>query len=59
MTKAKLFKQLYFIPFRELRECINNVIAENRNIPLEKAKYKKYLRPNEAESVKEFFGVEN
>ena len=58
MTKSKLFSELMFIPSNELRHEINKVIAENRKIPIEKAKYKKFIRPNEVKMVKETFGVE-
>ncbi len=44
--KTLLFKYP-FIPVNEGRATINEIIAEKRNLPLEKAKYKKSLRPNE------------
>lgn len=59
MTKSKLFSQLSFIPSPEFRIKVNDIIAENRKIPLQKAKYKKYLRPNEIALIKLAFGVES
>ena len=58
MTKSELFSKFRFLPSPELRETINNIIAENRNLPLDKAKLKKYLRPNEVLKVKQHFGIE-
>lgn len=58
MTKSKLFKELNFLPINELRKKVNEVIAFNRNLSLDKAKYKKIIRPNELEQIKTFFGVE-
>lgn len=58
MTKSKLFATLNFIPTPELRETINNVIADNRKISLDKAKFKKCIRPNEVRIIKNYFGIE-
>lgn len=58
MTKNKLFTELRFLPSNELRIKTNEVISVNRNLPLETAKFKKYLRPNEVSEIKFFFGVE-
>lgn len=58
MTKNKLFTQLHFISTPELREVVNQTIAINRNLTIDKAKLKRYLYPNEVLRVKEYFGVE-
>lgn len=58
MYKNKLFKKYNFLPTREMRAGINEIIAENRNISLEKAKYKKIVRPIEISLFLEFFGIE-
>ncbi len=57
-TKADLFKYLIFIPTSEVRDEINRIISENRNIDISCAKFKKLIRPNEVVEVLEFFGVE-
>ena len=53
-TKKKLFEKYYYLPDGEMRITINEIIANNRNLPVAVAKFKKYLRPNE---VKEFLKV--
>lgn len=58
MTKGQLFSKLKFIPIPELRKTINDIIAKNRELTLDKAKMKKYLRPNEVLKVQEYFGIE-
>lgn len=59
MTKSELFAELNFLPSDELRKIINNIIAENRKMSLDRAKLKKYVRPNEVLKVKDYFGVES
>ena len=59
MTKSELFAELSFLPSDELRKETNNIIAENRKMSLDRAKLKKYVRPNEVLKVKDYFGVES
>lgn len=54
--KQELYKTLIAIPYRELRTTTNKIIAENRGLPLQQAKFKKVLRKNEVRLVMEFFG---
>ncbi|CAM1344044.1 hypothetical protein [Tenacibaculum amylolyticum] len=54
-TKKKLFETYYYLNDGEMRYAINTIIAENRKIPLDIAKFKKKLRPKEVQAfLKEF-----
>ncbi|WP_299618826.1 hypothetical protein [uncultured Tenacibaculum sp.] len=57
-TKKKLFEKYYYLPEREIRATINEIIAENRALPLEIAKFKKNLRPNEVRRFLEVYDLE-
>ena len=48
-TKKKLFEKYYYLPYHEMRNAINTIIAENRALPYDIAKNKKYLRPIEVQ----------
>ena len=58
MTKGKLFLELYFLCERELRNKTNEVISQNRDIPVDDIKYVKTLYPKEVKIIKDFYGVE-
>ena len=45
--KHKIFRKFYYIPTPDMRVCLNKIISELRNIPIDEAKYKQYVRPNE------------
>lgn len=55
-TKQVLYKKLNDLPEREVRTVINTIVSENRNLPIQKAKFKKVLYKNEVRLVMEFFG---
>ncbi len=57
-SKSALYEYLIFIPTCEVREEINRIISECRKIPIEKARYKKLIRPNELKKVLDYFAVE-
>lgn len=46
-TKKKLFRKYHYLPEEEMRIILNEIIAKNRNLPYDRAKYKKIIRPNE------------
>lgn len=54
--KQELYRLLNDIPEKELRDFVNEVIATNRKLDLEVAKYKKILRKNEVRKVMLHFG---
>lgn len=56
-SKRSLFKKYYYLPEREMRITINEIIAETRNIPLNVAKFKKKLRPSEVRLFLEAFDL--
>lgn len=61
MTKAKLYKELikFDITYRDLQKESARVVSENRGLPIEEARWKKNIRPNEVRQIKAFFGVES
>ena len=56
-TKKKLFEKYYYLPEREIRATINEIIAETRNLPLAVAKFKKNLRPSEVRKFLEAYDL--
>ncbi|CAL2114123.1 conserved hypothetical protein [Tenacibaculum sp. 190130A14a] len=56
-SKKKLFEKYYYLPEREMRNTINEIIAEIRHLPLEAAKHKKKLRPSEVRKFLEAFDL--
>ena len=56
-TKKKLFEKYYYLPEREIRVTINEIIAETRNLPLVVAKFKKNLRPSEVRKFLEVYDL--
>jgi hypothetical protein len=46
-TKKKLFEKYNYLPEDEMRVVLNEIIAKNRNLAFDIAKYKKILRPTE------------
>jgi len=42
-SKKKLFEKYYYLPEREMRKTINEIIADTRNLPIEVAKHKKAM----------------
>lgn len=46
-SKKELQKKVKWVSCHEFRNEINEIIAANRNLPLEKAKYKRFLWPKE------------
>lgn len=56
MYKQELFKHLNDIPEQELRDAINEIIALNRRLPIDKAKFKKVVWKNEVKMVMIHFG---
>ncbi|WP_299681098.1 hypothetical protein [uncultured Tenacibaculum sp.] len=53
-TKQELFKKYYKLPDRFIRETINNIIKDCRNISLSEAKKKRNITPKEC---KEFINI--
>ncbi|SED21747.1 hypothetical protein SAMN04489761_4658 [Tenacibaculum sp. MAR_2009_124] len=45
--KKVLLYKYKFIPVKEGRATINEIIAEKRNLPIKEAKLKRLLRPSE------------
>ncbi|MGG8495951.1 hypothetical protein ACQY1Q_06020 [Tenacibaculum sp. TC6] len=56
--KKRLFGKFPFIPLPEARAVINEIIAKQRNLPIEIARYKKYLRPSEVEEYLKNYDIE-
>ncbi|MDE0535133.1 hypothetical protein [Tenacibaculum sp. L6] len=56
-SKKKLFEKYYYLPEREMRATINEIIAEIRNLPFEVAKHKKKLRPSEVRRFLEVYDL--
>lgn len=55
-AKQELYRFLNDIPEKELRDYVNEVIALNRNLSVDVAKYKKMLRQNEVKQIMLHFG---
>lgn len=58
MKKNDLYAELYFIPYRDVREITIRTVSENRNLPREVARWKRIIYPNEVRIIKESLGVE-
>ncbi len=56
-TKKKLFEKYFYLPDGEMRATINEIIANNRKLPLAIAKFKKNLRPNEVQKFLELYDL--
>ena len=56
-TKGKLYIKYHYLPEREIRNTINEIIAKTRGISLELAKNKKKLRPCEVRYFLEAFDL--
>lgn len=56
-TKGNLFKKYYYLPEREMRNTLNEIIAETRHLTFDVAKHKKKLRPSEVRKFLEAFDL--
>lgn len=56
-SKKKLFEKYYYLPEREMRVTINEIISEIRHLPFEVAKHKKKLRPSEVRRFLEVYDL--
>lgn len=55
--KQKIFSKFNFLSTHEMRDTLNRIIAELRNIELKEAKRKHYVRPNEYQLFIERMGI--
>ncbi|MGQ3678545.1 hypothetical protein [Tenacibaculum discolor] len=56
-SKKKLFEKYYYLPEREMRVTINEIIANTRNLSIEVTKHKKKLRPSEVRQFLEVYDL--
>lgn len=54
-SKGDLFKRLYRLPKKDVRNVMNSVISENRNVCVQDVKYTKTLTAKEVRLVLEYF----
>lgn len=49
LTKQKLFKRYYFLPFEEAKNRLNEIIAKNRDLDYRTGSLKRIILINEVE----------